>query len=422
MSILVQQLVMGTHMKALSGGNYIVAIAMAARADDAGKCWPSLELIAQEAHVTETTVLRAHRRFLAPWSETEPRALLTKVSKKTGALKAIGRGDRNEYVFNLSLLRALNLIAQQEPGWRKTADANTDIESFTELEEIPTLSPGEELINTNIQSSENPTSSHANTDIESLNTNIQSKKPNIQSSLYRRTIKEPSVEPSLRTVTLTPASEGKKFALSLMGQLNDLTDETLRNLANQIAVRHPRSRLRNWTERNVGHADRVAVLEAMQDEAQQTGVTMAAAGRMMLDLLDAWDEIPREKWQFVAAIPKFYKQGDYRLQPNEVPGMSSQEGRKANGKRRGTEGNDDVVREFLESTRNPAAGDHAFAEGAGGGLRQDGDCGDASALLGGVERGQPGRDRVGVQPSGGGVQVLPAARIPARIQWPRRNG
>lgn len=111
---------------------------------------------------------------------------------------------------------------------------------------------------------------------------------------------------------------GKEFAQSLIRQLTDLTEESLGELGNQIAVRHPRSRLRNLTERDIGDADTKAILDAMEDEAQLHGVTMAEAGRMMLKLLDAWDEIPREKWQYATAIPKFYKQGDYRLEPKEL--------------------------------------------------------------------------------------------------------
>lgn len=44
---------------------------------------------------------------------------------------------------------------------------------------------------------------------------------------------------------------GRELAHSILRQLRDLTDESLGDLANQIAVRHPRSRLRNWTERDL---------------------------------------------------------------------------------------------------------------------------------------------------------------------------
>jgi hypothetical protein len=111
---------------------------------------------------------------------------------------------------------------------------------------------------------------------------------------------------------------GREFARSLMKQLRDLSDDSLGDLANQIAVRHPRSRLRNLTERDVRDADTKAILDAMEDEAQLNGVNMAEAGRMMLARLDAWDAVPRERWQFVAAIPRFYKQADYRLEPKEL--------------------------------------------------------------------------------------------------------
>jgi hypothetical protein len=80
-----------------------------------------------------------------------------------------------------------------------------------------------------------------------------------------------------------------------MGEVEQLGDDMLEDLVHQIACRHPRSRLRSWTSRNVSQADTVAILEAMKDESQLTGKTMAEVGRMMLALLDAWDDVPREK-------------------------------------------------------------------------------------------------------------------------------
>jgi hypothetical protein len=121
----------------------------------------------------------------------------------------------------------------------------------------------------------------------------------------------------MRSVGKSARKAGKEFAQSVMRQLRDLTEESLGELANQIPVRHPRSRLRNLTERNVGDPDTKAILDAMEDEAQLRHVTMAQAGRTMLVLLDAWDDIPQEKWQY-AAIPTFYKRADYRLPPREL--------------------------------------------------------------------------------------------------------
>lgn len=122
----------------------------------------------------------------------------------------------------------------------------------------------------------------------------------------------------MKSSTESAAKTGKKDGRLLIEILKDLSPKSLSDLSNKIAVRHPRSRLRNLTECDVGDADTKAILDAMEIEAQLHHINMAEAGRMLLALLDAWDAIPREKWQYAAAIPKFFKQGDYRLQPKEL--------------------------------------------------------------------------------------------------------
>ena len=89
---------------------------------------------------------------------------------------------------------------------------------------------------------------------------------------------------------------------SLQGKLGEL--------ALQIAVRHPQSRLRNRTPDNVTQNETEAILDAMANEAQLTSVTMAETGRTILGPLDAWDDVPRGK------------RGDYRLQPKKLPAAS----------------------------------------------------------------------------------------------------
>jgi hypothetical protein len=81
----------------------------------------------------------------------------------------------------------------------------------------------------------------------------------------------------------------------------------------------------------------------------------------------------------VAHIQRFYKQGDYRLQPSELPGIDPQEGKKPHGTRKaahGTDGNAEAVRRLVEAARrkddisNGGAedgGDMRDADGAGGG-------------------------------------------------------
>jgi hypothetical protein len=106
-----------------------------------------------------------------------------------------------------------------------------------------------------------------------------------------------------------------------MMQLRDMSNENLGELANEIAARHPLNRLRKWTKCDVAKADTRAILDAMAIEAQLTQGTMAVAAQTLLARLDAWDTVPRGKWQLVAAIPRFYEKGDYRLSPEELLGV-----------------------------------------------------------------------------------------------------
>ncbi len=123
------------------------------------------------------------------------------------------------------------------------------------------------------------------------------------------------------------------------------------------------------TRTSVGQVDITAILDAMADEAQINGVTMAESGRMMLALLDAWDEVPREKWQFAPAIPKFYKQGDYRLPPNELPGIAPQEGSKHGRRSSRTEGNAEALQQLvdkaIERERTESGGNSVLTGHAG---------------------------------------------------------
>jgi 5-methylcytosine-specific restriction endonuclease McrA len=215
-------------------------------------------------------------------------------------------------------------------------------------------------------------------------------------------------------------AQAKAEGSSLMG----LVEEDLEGLAVKIALRHPRSRMRQWTERNVGLADRQAILDAMADDAQRRKEPMADVGRAMLLHLDAWDEVPQDRWQFVAAIPKFYNSGDYRLQPKDLPGITSAKEGASNGRRKGAIGNSEVFQGILAEARARATdrGDSPVAGSTGGGLRQDSDSEDGEALHRGAGGLHGGGDHPGVQPSAGVLQILPKPSYPPRVQWPRRNG
>ncbi|HEV2709110.1 MAG TPA: hypothetical protein VGU67_02755 [Edaphobacter sp.] len=221
--------------------------------------------------------------------------------------------------------------------------------------------------------------------------------------------------------THTPSAhkEAKKFAQSVRGMLSDLTDDSLGDLALEIACRHPWGRKRNWTPRNVGDADTKAILDAMTDEAQISGVTMAEAGRILLKLLDAWDDIPLDQCRYVASIPKFYKQGDYRLKPKDL--INPQEG-KNHGKRRGTDGNAGALQEFLAGSSPTGEGNRVLDGGTGRGIREADQPEDVPAVRGGARGTDAGADHSGLQPGNGREPILSKPVYPARIQWPRRNG
>jgi hypothetical protein len=225
-------------------------------------------------------------------------------------------------------------------------------------------------------------------------------------------------EPEQTHKPLSAGAHAKAIASRLMGLVN----EDLGELVLKIAVRHPRSRMRQWTASNVAQADTAAILEAMEAEAQEKHMTMAEVGRAMLFSLDAWDDVPRDKWQFAAAIPRFYKQGDYRLPPNELPGIAPREGAKHGKRTHGTTDVSAAFRELLGAQQPPAALDLGVAGDIIGDHRAERDSGGSEGVPSLAESSDQAPDSPGVQPSAGRVQVLTQPSYPPRVQWPRRNG
>jgi hypothetical protein len=123
---------------------------------------------------------------------------------------------------------------------------------------------------------------------------------------------------------------------------------------------------------------------------------MAEVGRAMLADLDAWDEVPQDRWQFVAAIPRFYNSGDYRLRPEESPGITNRaRGGASNGKRRGTEGNANALRGFLAELEAEGGYIAVTGETGAGDGDGEGDSADAPAARGSAG----GPDQGKVRPS-----------------------
>jgi hypothetical protein len=190
-----------------------------------------------------------------------------------------------------------------------------------------------------------------------------------------RSFQEKNVSLTQPSTAKRAFTDGRRHGHSLIEKLKDLTDARLDEFARQIAVRHPWGRLRNWTLPDVPYGDVKAILEAMANEAQLTGVTMADAARTLLASLDAWDEVGRETWQSIASISDFYKQGHHRIRP----------------------GAGDVGNPIDRHSSTYCC-----------------DSGNAGP--------EAGSDHSEVQSDEKGVQVAAVLNYPPRIQWPRRNG
>jgi hypothetical protein len=306
------------YTSGLTLAEYGVLISIASLADkNAWRCRASLSMMAAISNVERKTAVRAVQRLTSPYRLPDLRPLVRRVETST-------RRVSNIYELNVEFLRELK--QKRKRSVRRT-------QGKTRRGGVP-ITPLQRAVDTDLD------------------------------DLFRDIGTNPST--SARRLA-------KKCARALRQELEDLSPESLTDLAEKIAVKHPRSRLRNWTQLDVGQTDREAIFEAMAAEAQKKRVDMAKAGRMMLGLLDAWDDIPREKWHLVAEIPKFYQRGDYRLEPKKLSGIDLQD--------------------------HPSQGR--------------------------TVRSITGPDRVEPSPSlfprRGRTEVLPKPSDPARIQWPRRS-
>jgi len=398
MSIQVIQL--AQYTKKLTLSEYCVLISLASFADkDDGLCWPSLETIAAISNVEKKTAIRAIRRLTAPYNLPDPRPLVSIVENRKVKVR------NNTYQLNLPLLQELQESRTKgvpTTPQRKNAVGVSVATTQTQVEAECDIKDREEEIGDQARVTSTPSSVISTTT-----------EGDIDDSLYRRTVKEPLLEPKTRTVSANPRALARRESAYLTGVVHG----DLKPLAVQIALRHPRSRMRQWTSRNVGLADRQAILDAIADDAKQQGMEMADVGRAMLLSLDAWDDVPKDRWGFVAAIPKFFREGDYRFSPEDLPGITRAKEGASNGKRRGS--NEEAFRGFIPEPIT-ADSDGEGVEAAGGhvGSRPD-------EAGGGSLPGVPvGVRSTGVDPDlhagNGRVQVLPTPRHSARIQWPTR--
>jgi Helix-turn-helix domain len=355
------------------------AISLASFADRDGMCWPSMETLADISNIDKRTAVRAIQRLTARFSPMEPRTLLSIVKNTKVKVRT------STYQLNLELLKELK-------GKRLEGDTTPSIER----KNGETMPP----FGCNVV----PTSDIASGDIT----------PPEQGGANS------DIEPSKRTVSVNLSASA--YAKERASYISGIVNEDLGELAIQIALRHPRSRISSWTRNNVGLVHKTSIIDAMADEAQRIRITMAEAGRMMLLTLDAWDDIPRDKWEFAAAIPKFYKQADYRVPPNELPGIAPREGARYGTEKRDTSNISAAFRMFLEPASIAEDGDSGIVDHVVGDVRAEADTGDGDGVHGFARFLDAAPASPGIQPRDGQVQVLAKPSYPPQIQWPRRNG
>ena len=373
MSIQIIRLVQYT--KGLSLAEYCVLISLASFADRDGMCWPSMETLADISNIDKRTAVRAIQRLTTRFSPTEPRTLVS-IVKNT-------KVRTSTYQLNLELLKELQ-------DKRLEGDATPPMKRKNG-ETTPPLgcsaAPSSDIASGDTTP---PEQGGANSDID----------------------------PSKRIVSVNLSASA--YAKERASYISGIVNEDLEELAIKIALRHPKSRISNWTRSNVGSVHKTSIIDAMADEAQRIRITMAEVGRMMLLTLDAWDDVPRDKWEYVPAIPKFYKQGDYRVHPNELPGIAPREGVKYGTGNRDTKNISAAFRKFLDPGIVAEDGDSGIVDHVVGDVPAEGDTGDGVHGFARFIDAAPASP--GVQTRDERVQVLAKPGYPPQIQWPRRNG
>jgi hypothetical protein len=374
----IQVIRLAQYTKGLSLAEYCVLISLASFADRDGMCWPSMETLADISNIDKRTAVRAIQRLTARFSPTEPRTLLSIVKNTKVKVRT------STYQLNLELLKELE-------GKRLEGDTTPPMKRKNG-ETMPPLgcntAPPSDIASGDTTP---PEQGGANSDIE----------------------------PSKRIVSVTLSASA--YAKERASYISEIVNEDLGELAIQIALRHPRSRISNWTRSDVGSVYKTAIFDAMEDEAQRIGITMAEVGRMMLLTLDAWDDVPRDKWEYASVIPKFYKKGFYRVHPYELPGIAPREGVKYGTDKRDTTNISAAFRMFLEPGSIAEDSDSGIVDHVVEDVRAEPDTGDGDGVHGFARFLDAAPTSPGVQSRDGQVQVL-AKPSPPQIKWPRRNG
>jgi hypothetical protein len=210
----------------------------------------------------------------------------------------------------------------------------------------------------------------------------------------------------------------KSVARSLSLAVNPEATADLSEMAVRIAVAHPRNVLKHVGPLEVPTVQLQAIVAALLLEAGKGDISEPEAGDYLLNCVHELQAVvPRYQWHFLPPVPVYFAEFEYRRDPTTF--LRARAGA-SNGKRRGTEGNADALREFLAGQRDGDGCDSELAADAVRGVREGDDTGDVPALHGSPERVGQGGDHQGLHERVGGMPVLAKPSYPPRVQWPRR--
>lgn len=240
-------------------------------------------------------------------------------------------------------------------------------------------------------------------------------------------------EADIETKTSTSTARAlKKSAVDsskrISQAVNPEADEDLSELAERIAVAHPRSQLKHLGPMEIPQKDLQAVVSAILLESAKAATTAAEAGAMLLAVVEELAAaVPRAEWHYLKPVTAYFGEFEYRRDPTTFKRSSGPKGGSGNGRRRGTEGNDDVLREAVSEAghdrdgseaTDPEVSGWALHALPGGGIRQDTQPAASGVVFSGAGGSEPESASARVQPSHRGMQVLPTPSYPPRIQWP----
>jgi hypothetical protein len=215
MSIQVIQLAQYTKKLTLSEYGVLISLASFADKDD-GLCWPSLETIAAISNVEKKTAIRAIRRLTAPYDLPDPRPLVSIVENRKVKVR------NNTYQLNLPLLQELQ--ESRRKGVPTTPQRKNAVGVATppsSLDVGVATTPTQVEAEWDIKDREGEIGDQARATSTPSSVISTTTEGDIDDSLYRRTVKEPLLEPKTRTVSVN---------LSLFGQIAVRNLDRLKNL------------------------------------------------------------------------------------------------------------------------------------------------------------------------------------------------